>query len=93
MDLLLKLHPWIVDKILASVPPKPHDSGDLEDRLAARVEASVTAAMMNMPSLPATTPVAAPLKPASLPPKVESKAAPVMSADAIADNFLLSIMQ
>ena len=64
--LLFKLHPWIVDKILASAPkPEPPRApdGDLEQIIQSTVQASVQQAFMNMPSLPATVPVAAPLKP------------------------------
>lgn len=58
-DVLFELFPWIVERLKTTPAP---DSGDLEARLEVVVKASVQAAMMNMPSLPATDIVAAPLK-------------------------------
>lgn len=91
---LFELFPWLVDSLK---PAPPSDSGGLEDRLAARIEASVTAAIMNAPGLPATALVAAPMPKASAAikqpaaPVAAIKAAPVADAGAIADNFLMSL--
>ncbi len=93
LSVLYELFPWIGEAIKADQlkpPPSPPDSGELQQQISAAVAVGVREAMMNMPSLPATIPVA---KSASAPPKVETKTAPKMSADAIADNFLFSIMQ
>lgn len=70
ITLLLKLHPWIVDRILTTYapktePPSTPSGGDLQRLIETSVQSSVTQAIMNMPSLPATTPVAAPLKPSN----------------------------
>lgn len=69
LSVLDELFPWVRESILASAPktepPRAPDDDNLE-RVAAR--AAILAAqqvVMNMPSLPATTPVAAPLKPST----------------------------
>ena len=64
ISVLDELFPWIRSEIIASVPPPPAppQTGNLEQVISSAVQASVQQAFMNMPSLPATTPVAAPLK-------------------------------
>jgi len=64
LSVLLELFPWIEAAILTSAPKPPSapDSGNLERLIQGAVQSSVQQALMNMPSLPATTPVAAPLK-------------------------------
>lgn len=60
LDALLRLHPWIVDKILTTYAPPPSatDTGDLEARITARIDSALQEALLHAPSLPATTPVA-----------------------------------
>jgi len=65
LSVLDELFPWVRESILASAPktpPAPPSNGNLEHIIQSTVQASVQQAFMNMPSLPATTPVAAPLK-------------------------------
>lgn len=64
LGVLDELFPWVRESILANAPkaaPTP-SGGDLEKIISSTVQASVKAAMLEMPGLPATTPVAAPLK-------------------------------
>lgn len=90
-DLLFEKFPWIVDKALASVPPpSAPDSGALE-RVAIMAAQQV---VLSMPSLPATTPVAAPLKSStSAAPLPQVVTAQVASADEIIGNFMAGMFQ
>lgn len=87
LSVLYELFPWIGEAIQASAPTPPDTSG-LEDRLAKRLEASVTQAILNAPGLPATALVAAPIKHAA--PVASIKQAAKADASTIADNFLMS---
>lgn len=87
---LFELFPQLAERL--NPPPAPPDKGDLERLIQGAVHTSVKAAMLEMPSLPATIPAAAPLKPSgSAPPALAAKNAPVADASTIADNFLAFI--
>lgn len=67
LSVLDELFPFVREAILASVPkvePTP-SSGDLERMAARAAQLAAQQVVMQMPGLPATTPVAAPLKPST----------------------------
>ena len=87
---LFELFPQLAERL--NPPPSAPNAGDLERMIQGAVHTSVKAAMLEMPSLPATIPAAAPLKQSSIvAPALVASAAPVADAATIADDFLAFI--
>lgn len=86
-DVLFELFPHLEAKI--AIKSTPTDSGDLERLVDRAAQQAAERVLLQMPSLPATALVAAPMKPSAAP-VATIKAAAVADASTIADNFLLS---
>lgn len=88
-DVLFELFPHLeaqLEKRFA--PATPPNSDEMKRQIEAAVQAGVEQAMLNMPSLPSTPLVGAPLKPYNAPPVAAIKAAAAPSVDEIHDNFM-----
>jgi hypothetical protein len=84
-DLLLKLYPWVADRVKPAASVATADTSDLErqiDELKRIILGQVSS------SIPVSN--YSPIKPIS-PPVAAAKAAPIADASAIADNFLAFI--
>lgn len=87
-DVLFELFPHLEGQLASKSIPPP-DSGDLERLVDRAAQQAAERVLLQMPSLPATALVAAPIKP-STQPKAQIKQAAVADASTIADNFLAS---
>lgn len=90
LSYLLELYPHLAERLKPPTPPSAPDSGDLERLIEATVQSSVKAAMMELPSLPATIPSAAPLKPSGTLGAGKVMALPTFDDDDDQDTIVLS---
>ena len=90
-DFLFSLFPHL-QEALKPPPPSAPNAGDLERVAELAAQRAAQRVMLEMPSLPATIPAAAPLKQSSvIAPALVASAAPVADAATIADDFLAFI--
>lgn len=93
VDLLLKLFPFVKDAILELFPPTQPPPTDEITELKRMIERLIEQQGRALPDTRDHYPLLIPAgtKPASAPPVIAPKAAPLADAGAIADNFLAFI--